>query len=99
MATYYVSPSGSDSNPGTSGSPWRHFSHAASIATAGDVVIYADGTYDNEGRTNSSYVVSFSNSGSSGNPITFQAANPRGAILNSGDGSIAGSAYAYLDFA
>ena len=31
-STYYVSTSGSDSNPGTVGSPWLTIQHAASVA-------------------------------------------------------------------
>lgn len=45
-ATYYLSPTGSDSNTGTSsGSAWASLSKANSTVRAGDVVLIADGTY------------------------------------------------------
>jgi hypothetical protein len=45
---YYVSPSGSDSNPGTQSSPWKTINHAAAAMTvpgAGVVVHVLPGTY------------------------------------------------------
>lgn len=62
--TYYVSTTGSDSNPGTIGSPFRTIQHAASIMTAGDTCIVREGTYRE--------TVTPTNSGSSGNPIIFK---------------------------
>jgi hypothetical protein len=45
-ATYYLSPSGSDSNAGTSpGSPWATINKANTALRAGDVVIIGNGTY------------------------------------------------------
>lgn len=44
--TYYVSTNGSDSNTGTSDSPFRTIQYAADTATAGDTVIVKDGTYN-----------------------------------------------------
>ena len=44
-ATYYVSPSGSDSNPGSSAQPWRTVQKAANAAAAGDTVMVRAGTY------------------------------------------------------
>jgi parallel beta-helix repeat protein len=44
-ATYYVSTSGNDANPGTSGSPWRTLQKAANTVRAGDLVLVANGTY------------------------------------------------------
>jgi hypothetical protein len=83
-ATYYVSPSGGDSNPGTQAAPFRHISKAASAATqAGDTVIVMDGTYDNEGKVGPAYVVTLYYSGTSGNPITFQAQHRGMAVLDS----------------
>ena len=49
-ATYYVSPSGNDSNPGTSDSPFRTVQRGASQAAPGDTVLLEDGTYGNEGQ-------------------------------------------------
>lgn len=85
-ATYYVSTSGNDSNPGTASAPFRHVSKGAAAAHAGDTVIVMDGTYDNEGQVanpNSvGAVVTMTNSGSPGAPITIEAQNRGGAILN-----------------
>lgn len=44
-ATFYVAKTGSDSNPGTSTSPWLTVQKAANTATAGDTVNVAAGTY------------------------------------------------------
>jgi Protein of unknown function (DUF1565) len=43
---YYVSPSGSDSNPGTQAQPWLTIQHAASMVTAGAIVHVLPGTYN-----------------------------------------------------
>lgn len=65
-ATYYVSLSGNDNWPGTTPeTAWRHIAYAATVVIAGDTVLIADGTYDDE------HVV-FSNTGSSGSPIVFE---------------------------
>lgn len=86
-ATYYVSTAGSDSNPGSSSAPFRHVSKGASVAQAGDTVIVMNGTYDNEQQVATSsgggMVVTMTNSGTVGNPITIMAQNRGGAILNS----------------
>jgi parallel beta-helix repeat protein len=42
---YYVSTSGSDSNPGTSAAPWRTVQKAADTVPAGATVIVRSGTY------------------------------------------------------
>lgn len=72
MATYYVSTTGNDGNPGSESQPWLTPQHAADTAVAGDTVIYENGTY------NIGAGVDFdTNSGSSGNWITHQARNSR----------------------
>jgi parallel beta-helix repeat protein len=43
--SYYVSPTGSDSSPGTESLPWKTFAKAASMATAGVTVFIKQGTY------------------------------------------------------
>jgi len=69
-ATYYVDTdsvggTASDSNNGTAtNTPWLTISKANSTATAGDTVYLRAGTY--------SEYINPSNSGTSGNPITFQ---------------------------
>jgi len=45
-AIYYVAPDGSDTNTGTSDSPWRTVEKAASVVQAGDVVRVRAGTYE-----------------------------------------------------
>ena len=44
-ADYYVSPTGSDSNPGTIGAPFKTIQKAADVVDAGSVVHVAPGTY------------------------------------------------------
>jgi len=43
--TYYISTTGSDSNPGTINSPWATLQHAITVAGAGDTVMMRGGTY------------------------------------------------------
>jgi len=43
--TYYVSPTGNDSNLGSLSQPWRTITHAAQTVVAGDTVVVEDGTY------------------------------------------------------
>ncbi|HSJ54912.1 MAG TPA: right-handed parallel beta-helix repeat-containing protein, partial [Anaerolineae bacterium] len=62
---YYVSTSGSDSNPGTSDRPWRTIQKAANTMVAGDTVTVRAGDYPER--------VQVSRSGSSGSQITYQA--------------------------
>src|SRR3954471_25033502 len=45
MSTYYVSPSGSDSNGGTTGAPFLTLQKAADAVSAGDTVIARAVTY------------------------------------------------------
>lgn len=80
MTTYYVSPTGNDSNDGSVGSPWLTMTKAAATLVAGDIALFADGTYTATTGTYES-VFSPTNSGTVGNPITFKSLNPRGAIL------------------
>ena len=44
--SYYVSPTGRDSNPGTQAAPWRTIQHAADTARAGSVVNVRGGIYE-----------------------------------------------------
>jgi len=62
--TYYVSKSGSDSNPcGTYTAPWLTIQHAANTVTAGATVYVEAGVYNES--------VNFPNSGTASSPITF----------------------------
>ncbi len=104
-ATYYVSTTGSDSNPGTQSAPFRHVSKGASAAHAGDTVIVMDGTYDNEGQVADSggggSVVTVTNVGTASAPITIMAQNRGKAILNAAASSQSSlgcsAAWAYFD--
>ena len=62
-ATYYVRPTGSNTNPGTATAPWATLQHAANTAVAGDTVLVQPGTYVG---------AKFSRSGLSSAPITFR---------------------------
>ena len=73
-ATYYVSTSGNDNNPGTMAVPWRTISHAATVATAGATVYVFGGDYNE--------FVSFPNSGTSAAPITFQSYPGQTAVID-----------------
>jgi len=75
-ATYYLSPTGSDSNSGTSNLPWRTFQKAASTVRAGDTVIVRDGKYTGG--------VTIETPGTSTQPIVFKAAGSRAVIRGSG---------------
>src|SRR4030095_15621663 len=45
LSSYYVSPLGSDANPGTSDRPWLTLQKAANSVVAGDFVTVRAGTY------------------------------------------------------
>jgi hypothetical protein len=74
--TKYVSPTGSDSNPGTQAAPWQSFAKAVASAVPGDVVAFMDGTYT-QGE------IAITNSGTQANPITYMSLNKWGAVINS----------------
>jgi hypothetical protein len=44
-ATYYVSTTGNDGNPGTMAQPWRTIQHGIDVAVAGDTVFIRGGIY------------------------------------------------------
>ncbi len=69
-ATYYVSTSGSDSNPGTQSQPWLTIQKAADTMVAGDTVTVLVGDYTNQQQ------VTINKSGAQGLPITYQAQGP-----------------------
>ena len=85
-ATYYVSTSGNDSNPGTLSSPWRTIQRAANTVVAGDTVQIRGGTYNEQ--------INFNNSGTSGNPITFT--NYAGEVVTIDGAGISMLSYDYL---
>ena len=71
VSTYYVSLTGSDSNPGTVSAPFKTFTKAASTLVAGDVLQVMAGTYTD--------TLTLATSGTASAPITVIG---NGAILN-----------------
>lgn len=80
LSTYYVSPSGNDSNAGTSASPFRTIQKAANIVIPGDTVIVRNGTYTDTDGNN--IIATIGRGGSAGAPVTFRSENPSGAVLS-----------------
>ena len=72
---FYVSTTGSDSNPGTLSSPWRTIQRAANSVQAGDIVYVRGGVF------NESVNISVSGSAIAG-PITFQSYPGETAIVD-----------------
>jgi len=92
-ATYYVATTGLDSNPGTEAEPFLTIQYAADLPAlaAGDTVIVENGTYADTSTVGGyDYGLYISKSGSAGLPITFQAQNVGGAVLDDGNFSEAG---------
>ena len=78
LRTFYVSPTGNDSNPGTLAAPWRSFCKVTQTVRAGDMAIFQDGTY-----TTSQYCWLDDNArnGTAANPIVLKAQNKHQAKL------------------
>ena len=82
-ATYYVSTSGSNTNPGTLAQPWKTIQKAANTVTQGDTVYIRGGTYNEK--------VTFSNvQGTSTSWIKFAPYNSESVIIS---GSGIGTGY------
>ncbi len=78
--TYYVSATGSDSNPGAASSPFKTIQKAADIVNAGDTVVVDDGVYsDNDGND---IVVYVKRGGTSSAWVTFKSKNKWGAKID-----------------
>ena len=80
--TYYVAPTGSDSNDGSLAAPFATIQRASRAVAAGDTVIVRDGTYRGDVVLNAS--------GTAGQPITYIAEDKWKAKLvgtSTGDGS------------
>lgn len=102
--TYYVGTTGSDSNPGSSGSRFLTINKCHSVMVAGDTCLVGDGTYtdaDGDGRT---FVTTNGHNGTSGSPITIKSENKWGAIITvpgvintQNDGMILNSDYLIID--
>jgi hypothetical protein len=77
-ATYYVSNTGSDSNPGTSlSAPFQTISMAATVLVAGDTCYIRGGTYRE--------TLTVQSSGTANAPITFSAYNNETAVISGAD--------------
>jgi parallel beta helix pectate lyase-like protein/pectate lyase-like protein len=81
-ARYYVSPAGSDRNPGTAASPFGTLQRAADVVRPGDSVIVRPGLY-----TGGERIVSLENGGTEGAWITFRSERKWGAVLDGRDGA------------
>lgn len=80
MATFWVSPSGVDSNPGTSGAPFRSIQAAANSVNPGDTVIVRNGLYTDHDANG--VVVNVQRGGTSANWVTFKSENQWGAVVD-----------------
>ena len=79
-ATYYISPTGNDLDPGTSSQPWGTFEHAVGpkgVLLPGDTLVLKNGTYDKES-------LHVRISGMPGKPITIRAEKDGEAIIDGG---------------
>jgi len=87
--TWYCSPSGSDSNPGTSSQPFRTVAAGITAANPGDTIVLENGTYPADtpygGGSTSGYLLMVGKSGTAGAPITLMAQNSQMAILDCGN--------------
>lgn len=98
-ATYYIAPSGLDSNAGTSASsPWKTFGFAIPRLVAGDTLILLNGTYN---TSNSGVLLVSNKNGTASQPITIKAQNERQAHINNAGNTtslrIAGSSYIVIE--
>ena len=85
--TWYVSPTGNDTSPGTETSPFRTIQHAADLAQPGDTVLVEDGTYTGTGTGTACApgtrpIVCLTRGGASGNVVTVRARHTGGAKLD-----------------
>lgn len=89
-ATYYISPSGSDSNSGLSAAaPWKTFAVALAKVACGNTLLVLDGVYNGAGNI----VVDIRNRAcSAAAPLVIKAANERRAHLHN-DGRAIGAVY------
>src|SRR5882762_1883272 len=79
---YYVSPTGSDSNAGTSAAPFQTIQHAANVVNPGDMVIVRDGTYNAGVSGVGSKLIVMSRGGTAANHVVFAAEHKWGAKID-----------------
>jgi hypothetical protein len=77
LSVFFVSPSGSDGNAGTMGSPFQTIQQAANVAVPGDTVVVHAGTYRE--------TVTPVDSGLPGKPITYEPFGDGPVILSGAD--------------
>jgi hypothetical protein len=88
VATYYISTSGSDTNPGTQALPFRHLQWAYdNKAAAGVTFIVMPGTYSSSGDYHSGWGLWFYKNGTASQPITFCSQTRGGAIIDGLNGT------------
>jgi Right handed beta helix region/Pel9A-like, right handed beta helix region len=94
VATYHVSPTGSDSNPGSEARPFRTIQKAADGVKPGDTVLVDDGVYAYSGPNDchGKVVVCVSRGGAPDKWVVFRSKNKWGAKIDGGDGK-AGSGF------
>lgn len=82
----YVSPAGSDTNPGTEAAPYQTIQKAANVVNPGDTVLVEDGTYTRVVTaacgTQTRPVLCLSRGGTSAAWVTFKSRNVGGAKLD-----------------
>src|SRR6266542_5463508 len=91
--TFYVSPTGSDSNPGTEAQPFRTIQRAANVVSPGNTVIVEDGVYSGSNQC-SNAVVCLTRGGSAGQLVTFKSRNKWGAKID-GQNGVAATGFAF----
>lgn len=90
MATYYLSPTGSDSNSGTIGSPWFSLNKLWTVIAAGDTAYMRGGTY-----SYTTQQVLTGKSGTSGNMISVFAYPDETPVINKGTPYTYNDSYGY----
>ena len=71
--SYYMAPTGSDSNSGTISSPWKTWASASKKLKAGDTLYARGGTYTGQGSSSNGSANWYSPSGTQAAPVTFKA--------------------------
>jgi uncharacterized protein YjdB len=87
QGTYFVSPLGSDANPGSETAPFRTIQRAADVAQPGNVIVVEDGTWTDTDGDGS--IVNINRGGTASALITFRARNKWGAKLDGQGGRAA----------
>ncbi len=80
QTTRYVSPSGSDANPGTATSPYQSIGKAASVVNPGDTVIVMDGVYHE--------ALNLTRGGNASAYVTFKSQTKWGAVLDGNNNAL-----------